>query len=111
ILKLNRLQAKPVMLEYLMLSGVNDSPEEARELVQWSRGLLVHVNLIPYNPVSEAPHLVGSAREVRRAFATVLKQAGVVTTTRYSMGQDIEAACGQLVQQGNRAIAAVRAGR
>jgi 23S rRNA (adenine2503-C2)-methyltransferase len=103
--QLNRLQRKPVMLEYLMLAGVNDSLEEAAELAEWTRGLLVHVNLIPYNPIADAPHLTGTPRDHRRAFAQTLKDAGVTTTTRYSMGQDIEAACGQLVQQGNRELA------
>ncbi|TWT85816.1 Ribosomal RNA large subunit methyltransferase Cfr [Posidoniimonas polymericola] len=103
--QLNRLQGKPVMLEHLMLAGLNDSLEEAQELAAWCEGLLVHVNLIPYNPIEGAPHLVGTPPEGRKRFAQVLKDAGVTTTTRYSMGQDIEAACGQLVQRGNREVA------
>ncbi|WP_146568168.1 23S rRNA (adenine(2503)-C(2))-methyltransferase RlmN [Posidoniimonas corsicana] len=105
IQQLNTLQGRPVMLEHLMLAGVNDSLDEARELAAWCEGLLVHVNLIPYNPIAGAPHLIGTPPAERKAFAQVLKDAGVTTTTRYSMGQDIEAACGQLVQQGNREVA------
>ncbi len=103
--ELNAIQRKPVMLEYLMLAGVNDSLDEAAELVDWAHGLDVHVNLIPYNPIAAAPHLMPTERAEREAFARVLKAADIPTTIRYSMGRDIEAACGQLVQQGNREVA------
>ncbi|MEM6329751.1 MAG: 23S rRNA (adenine(2503)-C(2))-methyltransferase RlmN [Planctomycetota bacterium] len=95
-----------VMIEYLMLAGVNDSLAEAAELIDWLAGLDAHVNLIPYNQVVDAPHLTGSDRPTREAFAGVLKRAGLPTTIRYSMGHDIEAACGQLVRKENRAVAA-----
>ena len=62
----------------------------------------MHVNLIPYNAIEGAPHLTGSSREQRDAFAAALKAAGLTTTIRYSMGADIEAACGQLVQKMER---------
>jgi 23S rRNA (adenine2503-C2)-methyltransferase len=100
--QLNAVQSRPVMVEYLMLAGVNDSLDEARELVAWLAALDVHVNLIPYNAVDDAPHLQGSSRPQREAFAAVLKQAGITTTIRYSLGADIDAACGQLVRKENR---------
>ena len=103
IAQLNRLQTAPVMIEYLMLAGVNDSPEDAAELYAWLSGLNVHVNLIPYNPIDGAPHLKGTDRTGRDAFAGLLKQAGLKCTIRYSLGGDIAAACGQLVRQENRA--------
>jgi 23S rRNA (adenine2503-C2)-methyltransferase len=103
--QINTLQSKPVMIEYLMLAGVNDSLEQARELVAWLGGLNVHVNLIPYNAIEDAPHLVGTDRGKRDAFATILKQAGIPTTIRYSLGADIAAACGQLVRKENREVA------
>ena len=106
IAQLNALQPGTVMVEYLMLSGVNDSCDgensDAAELSRFLEGLRVHVNLIPYNPIDDAPNLTASPREVRDRFATYLKQAGHPTTIRYSMGADIEAACGQLVQQIDR---------
>jgi 23S rRNA (adenine2503-C2)-methyltransferase len=102
---LNAVQSRPVMIEYLMLAGVNDSLDEARELVAWLDGLDVHVNLIPYNAIAEAPHLTGTERAGREAFAGVLKNAGVTTTIRYSLGADIAAACGQLVRKENRVMA------
>ena len=93
------------MIEYLMLAGVNDSADDARELAAWLTGLDVHVNLIPYNPIESAPHLRTTERAERDAFAEILRAAGFVTTIRYSLGADIAAACGQLVQSENRQIA------
>lgn len=105
--ELNRIQPPntDVMIEYLMLAGVNDSAADAHALVGWLRGLRVHVNLIPYNPIDDAPHLAGSSREAREAFGAILKNAGIKTTIRYSLGADIAAACGQLVRKENRRIA------
>jgi 23S rRNA (adenine2503-C2)-methyltransferase len=104
VAELNRLQPPKtqVMIEYLMLAGVNDSADDARALAEWLAGLRVHVNLIPYNPVPDAPHLAGSDRPTREAFGAILKAAGFKTTIRHSLGADVAAACGQLVQRENR---------
>jgi 23S rRNA (adenine2503-C2)-methyltransferase len=85
-----------ITFEYCMLDGVNDSPEQARQLVQ----LLKHrvpckVNLIPFNPFP-ASGLLRSPRDRVDSFAAVLQQAGIVTTVRKTRGDDIDAACGQL---------------
>ena len=61
------------MIEYLMLAGVNDSADDARELAAWLTGLDVHVNLIPYNPIESAPHLRTTERPERDAFAAILR--------------------------------------
>ena len=90
------------MIEYLLLGGLNDSLEDAAELVDFCRGMNVHVNLIPFNPIEGAPHLRETSQAEREAFANLLKAAGLTTTIRYSMGADIEAACGQLVQKMER---------
>lgn len=103
--EINKIQKCSVMIEYLMLDGVNDSLEEARELAAWLEGMNVHVNLIPYNPIEEAPELSSTEAPQREAFAKVLKEAGLPTTIRYSLGSDIAAACGQLVKKENRQIA------
>ncbi len=105
LVELNRLQKKPVMIEYLLLAGVNDADQDAEALIAWLQNLNVHVNLIPYNPIEEAPQLIGTERPERDAFAGLLKQAGLKTTVRYSLGADIAAACGQLVRQENRTAA------
>jgi 23S rRNA (adenine2503-C2)-methyltransferase len=105
VARVNQIQRNTVMIEYLLLAGVNDSTEDARELVEWLHGLNVHVNLIPYNPIATAPHLSTTERPERDAFAAILRDAGFVTTIRYSLGADIAAACGQLVQNENRELA------
>jgi len=104
VAELNRIQPANtfVMIEYLTLAGVNDSPDDARALVAWLAGLRVHVNLIPYNPIDDAQYLADSDRGAREAFGAILKSAGLKTTIRYSLGADIAAACGQLVRRENR---------
>lgn len=99
IVELNRRSRSAVMIEYLMLSGVNDCLEDASQLISWLAGLRVHVNLIPYNPIADRPSLASTDRCGREAFANELKAAGIKTTIRYSLGQDIAAACGQLANQ------------
>ncbi len=107
IVEVNALQAAKttLMIEYLMLAGINDAKSDAVELIEWLDGLNVHVNLIPYNPIEDAPQLAGSDRPTRKAFSETLKTAGLKTTIRHSLGNDIAAACGQLVRQENRVIA------
>jgi 23S rRNA (adenine2503-C2)-methyltransferase len=105
IAKINQIQNNTVMVEYLMLAGLNDSAEDADELAAWLTGLNVHVNLIPYNAIESAPHLRTTGRPERDAFAAILRDAGFITTIRYSLGADIAAACGQLVKHENRRIA------
>ena len=99
ITEINQLQKRPLMLEYLMLADINDAPDQARALATWVQDLNVHINLIPFNPIADAPHLQGSSPEVIRQFSDVLKHAGLKVTTRYSLGNDISAACGQLVRK------------
>jgi 23S rRNA (adenine2503-C2)-methyltransferase len=110
---INRIQPPntDVMVEYLMLASVNDSPDAAEELIAWLARLRVHVNLIPYNPIDDAPHLNGSDRQTREAFGARLKAAGLKTTIRYSLGADITAACGQLVRKENRRQPTAATGR
>jgi 23S rRNA (adenine2503-C2)-methyltransferase len=105
VAKVNEIQDNSVMIEYLMLEGVNDSLDDARELAAWLTGLSAHVNLIPYNPIESAPELRTTDRPQRDAFAAILRNAGFVSTIRYSLGADIAAACGQLVQAENRNLA------
>jgi 23S rRNA (adenine2503-C2)-methyltransferase len=105
VAKVNHIQKNSVMIEYLMLAGVNDSLDAASELAAWMSGLDVHVNLIPYNPINSGPKWRTTEQPERDAFAAILRAAGFTTTIRYSLGADIAAACGQLVQQENRQIA------
>ncbi len=84
-----------VTFEYVMLDGVNDSPGQARELVALVRDVPCKFNLIPFNPFPGSGLARSPAVRVRQ-FAEVLMQAGIVTTTRKTRGDDIAAACGQL---------------
>ena len=103
-----------VTLEYCMLDGVNDSPEQAHELVALLRGRLpCKINLIPFNPFP-ASGLKRSARPRVEAFAEILMRFGFVTTVRKTRGDDIDAACGQLagdVQDRTRAQERMAAAR
>ena len=111
IVEVAAIQRHEVMIEYLLLDGLNDAPRDAQALVEYLKGIPVHINLIPYNPIAEAPHLAGSDRARREEFSRFLKAAGFPVTTRYSLGADIAAACGQLVRQEQRRSASLDAGR
>ena len=84
-----------ITFEYCMLDGVNDSDAHARELIQLVKTVPCKFNLIPFNPFPESG-LKRSANPRIKAFAQVLLDAGIVTTTRKTRGDDIDAACGQL---------------
>jgi 23S rRNA (adenine2503-C2)-methyltransferase len=78
---------------------LTDTDEDLREVIAYLRGLRVHVNLIPYNPISEAAGLIGTGVDRRRWFAAALSDAGFTATVRYSLGADVTAACGQLASE------------
>jgi 23S rRNA (adenine2503-C2)-methyltransferase len=84
-----------ITFEYVMLDGVNDSESQARELLRLVRDVPCKFNLIPFNPFPDSGFRRSSASQVRR-FAEILMQAHIVTTTRKTRGEDIDAACGQL---------------
>lgn len=83
------------MIEYLMLKGINDGPEDLSALIDFLRGTDAHINLIQFNPHPGAEFQPVS-KEAREEFGKALRKAGFKTTLRYSLGDDIAAACGQL---------------
>ncbi len=87
------LRHRKVFVEYVMLAGVNDSPERARELAALLDRSVFKVNLIPYNPTGAYD---GSSRAAIAAFKAVLDRARLPSTVRLTRGRDIAAACGQL---------------
>lgn len=87
-----------VTFEYVMLEGVNDSIEQARALVKLLRNVPAKVNLIPFNPFPGTQYHTSSAPRIN-AFRDVLMEAGLITVTRKTRGDDIDAACGQLAGQ------------
>jgi 23S rRNA (adenine2503-C2)-methyltransferase len=89
--------------EYVLLDGVNDAPEHAREVVELVRGLRAKVNLIALNPGSELPYRTPAPERVS-AFHRVLVAAGIPTFVRRPRGRDIFAACGQLKREGFKVL-------
>jgi len=87
-----------ITFEYVMLSGVNDGEQQATELIALLADVPSKINLIPFNPFP-GTEFRRSPREVIRRFSDSLNAAGIVTTTRKTRGDDIDAACGQLAGQ------------
>lgn len=85
-----------ITFEYVMLKDVNDAVEHARALVRLLQGLPAKVNLIPFNPFAGAGFERSSETQIN-AFRERLVRSGIVTVTRKTRGEDIDAACGQLV--------------
>ncbi|MDO8669312.1 MAG: 23S rRNA (adenine(2503)-C(2))-methyltransferase RlmN [Candidatus Buchananbacteria bacterium] len=85
--------SRQVMIEYLLIKGINDWPETAQELADLLQGKLVVVNLIACNPVGDNKP---SPEAVIKKFKHILERNGVVVTQRYRFGREIDAACGQL---------------
>lgn len=97
-----------VTFEYVMLAGVNDSDEQARQLANLlnRHGLRAKVNLIPHNPAEPLPYLPSPAERVEM-FKTILESKGIHTYVRRPRGRDIFAACGQLAARTESNLAAV----
>ena len=99
--------AKRVTFEYVMLKGVNDSPAEARALVQLIKGIPAKINLIPYNPWPGGPYEC-SDRKTIESFAAIVNRAGYAAPVRRPRGRDILAACGQLKSESEKLRASSR---
>ena len=91
------VRRQKVFIEYVMLSGVNDRPDQAQALAKLLGRTDFKVNLIPYNPTGGIYD--GSSRERIEAFQNELTKGGVPATTRLTRGRDIQAACGQLAAE------------
>ena len=84
-----------IHFEYAMIDGVNDSVENAKELLRRLKGMPAHFNLIPLNHVEESP-LKPSSKAAVAAFQKTLEDGGITATVRRTLGGDIDASCGQL---------------
>ena len=84
-----------VSFEYILLAGFNDQPEHAIELATHLRGFQSHVNLIPYNPISEVDYQRPTSPQINN-FMKALKERHIAVSVRYSRGLEADAACGQL---------------
>ena len=87
--------SRRISFEYAMIDGVNDSVEDAKELLRRLKGLPAHFNLIPLNHVEESP-LKPSSRNAVARFQKTLEDGGITATVRRTLGGDIDASCGQL---------------
>lgn len=92
--------ARKVTIEYVMLKGVNDSDEQARALARLLKDIPSKINLIPFNPFPRTRFECSSDERIER-FGEILIQAGYTVITRRTRGDDIDAACGQLVGKVN----------
>jgi 23S rRNA (adenine2503-C2)-methyltransferase len=92
--------ARNVTFEYVMLDGVNDRPDHARQLATLLKGHPAKVNLIPFNPFPGTQYRRSSEAAIER-FRDLLIKGGVMATIRRTRGDDIDAACGQLVGRVN----------
>jgi len=84
-----------ITFEYVMLAGINDQPEHARELIKLLKGIPTLMNLIPFNPFEGSGYSTSSKKAVTR-FREILHASGMTTVVRKTRGEDIDAACGQL---------------
>ncbi len=89
-----------ITVEYVMLDGINDTDENAHELVSVLSDVPAKVNLIPFNPFPETRYKRSSNNRIHR-FRDILVEAGLTVITRKTRGEDIDAACGQLAGQVN----------
>ena len=99
--------ARRVTFEYVMLKGVNDSPEEARALLDLIKGIPAKVNLIPFNPWPGTDYECSDWKTIER-FAAILNKAGYASPIRTPRGRDILAACGQLKSESEKLRASAR---
>jgi 23S rRNA (adenine2503-C2)-methyltransferase len=96
-----------ITFEYVLLDGVNDTPDDARRLVGLLADVKAKVNLLPLNAAVGIPYERPSDERVNR-FAQILADRGVNVSVRKSRGRDIRAACGQLIVEGQRKAAGQR---
>ena len=102
---INQSKRKTITIEYILIDGVNDSLEHAKQLVEVLRGLSCKVNLIPFNPFDGCNYL-RSQEKVIQDFKEYLIHKGMITTLRMTRGDAIDGACGQLVGKLTKSIKA-----
>lgn len=95
-----KLTNRRITFEWALITGINDSAQQAEKLANLLEGMLCHVNLIPLNNTSAYDHH-GSSIETVNQFSQILKQRHITTTTRLRRGIDILAGCGQLASRSN----------
>jgi 23S rRNA (adenine2503-C2)-methyltransferase len=102
-------KGRMLTFEYILIAGVNDAPNHARDLVQLAEPLMAKVNLIPYNRVEGLPW-ERPEEPVQEAFLAELERGGIKATLRREKGGEIDAACGQLRLRTERSLPPVQDG-
>ena len=92
----NQSKRKTITIEYILIDGINDSIEHARDLVKILKGLPCKINLIPFNPFEGCDYM-RSKEDTIKDFKNFLVKKGFITTLRITRGDAIDGACGQLV--------------
>lgn len=105
-----KVTKRDITYEYTLLAGINDHPDHAFELANLLKGRQCTVNLIPYNPV-EGLRLKRPDRDTIKEFRAVLYGCKIVNTCRYTKGDDIAAACGQLALQEKESLVKMRSSK
>jgi 23S rRNA (adenine2503-C2)-methyltransferase len=100
------LSGRQLTFEYVLLAGINDSPDHARELSRLLGGRTAIVNVIPFNPVSGLPYRTPSTA-AQQTFRRILEEHGLVVRFRHKKGDAIDAACGQLRRRTRNGAAAL----
>jgi 23S rRNA (adenine2503-C2)-methyltransferase len=95
------LTNKRISYEYVLIRRLNDQDEHALQLVKMFKNRLAHINLIPYNPISEEKFERSTRSQIDR-FTDILKKHGINFSIRVTMGDDVNAACGQLADRENK---------
>lgn len=90
-----KITGRRISFEYALIAGENDTHEDAMELVKLLRGMIAHVNLIPVNEIKNGKYKKSNEKSIEN-FMNTLNSCGIVTTVRRTLGEDIDAACGQL---------------
>lgn len=90
-----RTTNRRITFEYALVKGINDSMENAKELIKVLKGILCHINLIPVNEIKENNYERSNSKDIEEFKETLIKH-GIETTIRREMGSDINGACGQL---------------
>jgi len=109
---LGRFPVRPrerILLEYVLLAGVNDTDDDARRLADFGRSFPHHINLIPFNAHTHSPYRAPSADAVAAFAKTVLSHRPTLLTVRDSRARDVQGACGQLVVLRSGQLPLVRA--
>ena len=99
--------ARRITFEYVMLKNINDTPEDARELVRLLKGIPAKINLIPFNPWPSAPYECSDWSTIEQ-FSDIVFNAGYASPVRTPRGRDIYAACGQLKSETEKLRARIR---